>query len=176
MKIFSDIRLLILAIWLGAAIFFIFVAQGAFAFLPQRELAGGVVNRSLAMLNYGGIGAAVLLLATSLIGTARIGGLSLWIERVLILVLGVSCAIGQYLVGFWLASVRTQIGRPIDEVALDDPLRIQFNTLHMWSQWILFAGMIAALIVFFVISRRRFEMVKVSSGTDPYDFSKEFKV
>ena len=72
MKIFSDIRLLILAIWLGAAIFFIFVAQGAFAVLPQRELAGAVVNRSLAMLNYGGIGVAVLLLLTSLLGLSLI--------------------------------------------------------------------------------------------------------
>jgi len=46
MKFFSDIRLLILAIWLGAAVFFIGVAQSSFAVLPERELAGTVVNRN----------------------------------------------------------------------------------------------------------------------------------
>lgn len=52
MKFFSDIRLLLLAIWFGGAIFFIGVAQTAFAVVPDRELAGAVVGRSLAILNY----------------------------------------------------------------------------------------------------------------------------
>ena len=57
MKFFSDIRLLFLAIWLGAAVFFIGVAQSSFAVLPTRELAGSVVNRTLAIrANYlGGV-------------------------------------------------------------------------------------------------------------------------
>jgi hypothetical protein len=176
MKFFSDIRLLILAIWLGAAVFFIFVAQGAFAVLPQREMAGAVVNRSLATLNYGGLAIALIMIATSFLGSSRIGGASLWIERVLIGTLGAACAIGQFVIGFWLASIRSQMGGPIDQVAPDDPLRLQFNDLHMWAQWILFAGMIAALIAFFVISARRFDRVQTAGKPDVYDFSKEFKV
>lgn len=176
MKFFSDIRLLILAIWLGAAVFFIFVAQGAFAVLPQREMAGAIVNRSLTVLNLGGIGIATLLVLTSFLGRARIGGVSLWIERILIITLGAACAIGQFVVGFWLASVREQMGVPIDQVAADDPLRMQFNQLHMWSQWVLMAAMIAALIAFFVISNRRFEKAKLEEKSNVYDFSKEFKV
>ena len=40
MKFVSDVRLLLLCIWLGAAVFFIGVAQSAFAVLgEQRELA-----------------------------------------------------------------------------------------------------------------------------------------
>ena len=42
MKFVSDVRLLLLGVWLGAAVFFIAVAQSAFAVLPQRELAGAV--------------------------------------------------------------------------------------------------------------------------------------
>ena len=67
MKFFSDIRLLLLAIWLGAAVFFIGVAQSSFAVLPQRELAGAVVNRNLTILNFAGIGIAAVLLLTSLV-------------------------------------------------------------------------------------------------------------
>ena len=82
---------------------------------------------------------------------------------------------GQFLIGFWLSSVRAQMGRPIDEVAADDPLKIQFNTLHEYSVWILFTAMAAALIAFFIISNRKFVAAKAATS-DVYDFSKEFKI
>lgn len=174
MKFFSDIRLLLLAIWLGAAVFFIGVAQTAFAVLPQHELAGTIVNRNLMILNFGGIGIAVILLLTSLMASARISKFWLWIERFLLLFLAAACAVGQFVIGFWLASIRAQMGKPIDEVAVDDPLRVQFNTLHEYSVWILFAGMAAALITFFIIANRKFGTT-ASAKDDIYDFSKEFK-
>lgn len=175
MKFFSDIRLLILAIWLGAAVFFIGVAQSAFAVLPSREMAGSVVNRTLAILNYSGLAISLIMIATSLIATARISRLWLWVERFLLLVLAAACAIGQFVIGFWLSSIRLQLGRPIDDVAVDDPLRIQFNVLHEYSVWVLFAGMIAALITFFVIANRKFGPVKTAES-NVYDFQKEFKI
>jgi hypothetical protein len=175
MKFFSDIRLLILAIWLGAAVFFIGVAQSAFAVLPSREMAGSVVNRTLAILNYSGLAISLVMIATSLIATARISRLWLWVERFLLLVLAAACAIGQFVIGFWLSSIRLQLGRPIDDVPVDDPLRIQFNVLHEYSVWVLFAGMIAALITFFVIANRKFGPVKTAES-NVYDFQKEFKI
>lgn len=175
MKFFSDIRLLLLAIWFGAAVFFIGVAQSAFAVLPERELAGLVVNRTLSILNYGGMAISVLLILSSLVASAKVNQLWLWIERFLLLAVAAACAIGQFVIGFWLSSVRQQMGKPIDEVALDDPLRIQFNSLHQWSEWLLMAAMIAALLAFFIIANRRFNMTK-NGGTNIYDFQKEFKV
>jgi hypothetical protein len=174
MKFFSDLRLLLLGIWLGAAVFFIGVAQTAFAVLQQRELAGAVVNRNLSVLNYGGLVIAVLLIVSSLAGGGRIHKFWLWFERFLLLALGAACAVGQFVIGIWLSLVREQIGRPIDEVAADDPLRIQFNTLHDYSVWIMFAGMIAALLAFFVIANRRVRNTEPATP-DVYDFSKEFK-
>lgn len=176
MKFFSDIRLLILAIWLGAAVFFIFVAQSAFAVMPeQRDLAGAVVNRTLSLINYGGIGASLLLILTSLVGSRTVNRMWLWVERFLLLILGGACAVGQFVVGFWLSSVRSQMGRSVDEFAVDDPLRVQFNTLHQYSEWVLFTAMAAALIAFFIIANRKFGLAtKDDAGV--YDFSKEFKV
>ena len=175
MKFFSDIRLLILAIWLGAAVFFIGVAQSAFAVLPSRELAGSVVNRTLAILNYSGMVISLVMIATSLIATSRVNRLWLWFERFLLLVVAAACAVGQFVIGFWLSSIRLQLGRPIDDVAVDDPLRIQFNALHEYSVWVLFAGMIAALITFFVIANRKFGPAR-SAESNVYDVQKEIKI
>lgn len=175
MKFFSDVRLLVLAIWLGAAVFFIGVAQSAFAVLEQRELAGAVVNRNLTILNFSGIIIAVLLIVTSLVGSDKVSKFWLWVERFLLLMIAAACAFGQFVIGFWLSTVRTQMGRPIDEVATDDPLRIQFNMLHEYSVWVLFAAMAAALLAFFIIANRKFD--KLTAAADGvYDFSKEFKV
>lgn len=174
MKFFSDIRLLLLGVWLGAACFFIGVAQSAFSILPQHELAGAVVNRALAILNYGGLVIAVLLIVSSLVVVRTVNRFWLWLERFLLLLIAAACALGQFVFGLWLSMLRSQMGRPIDEVAVDDPLRIQFNTLHEYSVWVLLAGMAAALIAFFIISNRKFGASEAGKA-DVYDFSKEFK-
>ena len=87
------------------------------------------------------------------------------------------CSIGQFVIGLWLGMVRDKLqGRPIDEIAQDDPLRIQFNNLHNWSEWVLMAGMIAALIAFFLLARRTFGATAKPASTEPYSFDKEFKI
>jgi Domain of unknown function (DUF4149) len=175
MKFVSDIRLLLLSIWLGSAVFFIAVAQSSFAVLPQRELAGAVVNRTLSILNFGGMAIGVILILSSFVASRNANRISVWAERFLLLIITAACAVGQFVIGFWLAMIRTQMGRPVDEVAVDDPLRIQFNNLHEWSVWVLMAGMAAALIAFFLIANRKTN-VPAKTTNDPYDFSKEFKI
>lgn len=173
MKFFSDIRLLILALWLGAAVFFIAVAQSAFSVLPDRQMAAAVVNSTLRVLNFGGLGIVAILLLTSVIGSAKVSSFWLWVERILLILLGAACAVGQFLFGFWLGTIRTQIDRPIEQLADDDPLKMQFMRLHEYSIWVLAAGMIAAVIAFFIIANRKFG--KTKKDGDVYDFSNEFK-
>ncbi len=117
MKFFSDIRLLLLAIWLGAAVFFIGVAQSAFAVLPQREMAGAVVNRTLSILNYGGLVISAILILTSVFKSAASSKFWIWIERFALAVVLAACAVGEFVIGLWLASIRAQMGRPVDDVA-----------------------------------------------------------
>ena len=175
MKFFSDIRLLILAVWLGAAVYFVSVAAIVFRILElQQEQAGAIVSRNLTILNFAGMIVAVLLLITSTIGSARIGKFWLWVERFLLLVIGAACAFGQFVIGFWMESIRSQMGRPVSEVPADDPLRMQFDAVHQYSEWTLLIAMVAALIVFFIISNRKF-IVSPVDKPDVYDFSKEFK-
>ena len=183
MKFLTDIRLLLLGLWLGAAVFFIGVAQTAFAVLPQREMAGAVVNRTLTILNFSGLGIAILVLLLSAVAARNSNRLRLWLDRSLLVIVALACAVGQFVIGFWIAAVRAQMGgRPIDELAADDPLRVQFSQLHNYSEWALLTGMIAALLAFFVIANRAQAgtpaATPVSSGTttsDPFDFSKPFK-
>src|SRR5438067_2233687 len=50
--IVRDVRLLLIAIWLGAAVGFSFaVAPSAFVVLPTHELAGNLVTRTLGIVN-----------------------------------------------------------------------------------------------------------------------------
>lgn len=62
--------LLSLVVWIGGIIFFAFVlAPTVFtpSILPTRQLAGNVVNRSLGVLHWMGIGCGVVFAFTSMI-------------------------------------------------------------------------------------------------------------
>lgn len=155
MTLLADFRSLLSALWLGAAIYFsAVVAQSAFAVLPERELAGLVVNRTLAILNYSGFAVGLILLATSFSAKENVGRAKLWIEQLLLLFFTAACAFGQFVIGNRLHNLREQMGRPIDEVPIDDPLRIAFNDLHGYSVMILITAMIAALIAYFFLTSR----------------------
>lgn len=150
-----DFRILLLGLWLGAACFFSFaVAPSAFAVLPTRELAGSVVNRTLAIVNYGGIIIGLILLASSYFSRQRVGRVKLRLEQGLLLLLTAACAFGQFVIAARLNDLRGQIGRPVEELAVDDSMRVAFNDLHGYSVTILLTAMMAALIAFFVIVRR----------------------
>ena len=166
---------MLIGLWLGAACFFIAVAQSAFAVLPVREMAGAVVNRTLSVLNYSGLAIAVILILTSFIAIKDANRISVWAERLLLFLIAAACAVGQFVIGLMLLSVRAQMGRPVDEVAADDPLKLQFNNLHEYSQWALLAAMGAALIAFFIVANRKLTPAVKLTTNDPFDFDKEFK-
>ncbi len=167
MKFLSNIRLLLLGLWLGAAVFFSFgVAPGAFAVLPSREIAGTMVSRSLLIINIGGLIIGLILLASSFINTVGANRFLLWTERFSLLILTAACAVGQFVIGLWLSFVKAEIGKPIDEIALDDPLRIKFNNLHEYSVWVLVAAMIAAMIAFFLIAGKSDKKIVVEDKNE----------
>ena len=155
MNLLSDIRILLLGLWLGAACFFSFaVAPSAFGVLPSRELAGLVVNRTLALFNYSGFIVGLLLFLSPDVWRRNVNRRRRWLEQGSLLLLTAACAFGQFVITAKLSDLRGQIGRPIDEVAIDDPLRVAFNDLHVYSVTILMTAMIAAIVAFFLIVRR----------------------
>ena len=155
LKFVGDLRSLLLALWLGAACFFSFaVAPSAFGVLPSRDLAGSLVSRTLMIINLSGIVIGAFLLLSSFLPSKSAKTAAVWIERLLLGILTVACVIGQFVIALWMSQIRMSIGRPIEELATDDPLKLQFNQLHEYSVYILGAAMIAAVLSYFLLSYR----------------------
>ncbi len=174
MKLLAKLELLLIGTWLGAAAFFSFgVAPSSFAVLPSAELAGNVVNRTLIIINISGLIIGLLTLATSFLPRSYPNAVWAWGRRFLLLIVAAAGGIGQFGIAFWIAFLRLQIGKPIEQLAKDDPMRIQFDQLHQASVWVLMTGMIAALLVFFVMSRGEASKSEKARVDPDFDFSKE---
>jgi hypothetical protein len=173
MKFLSNIRLLLIGLWLGAAVFFSFaVAPTAFGTLGKLqiprlfEIAGEIVSRNLMIINFSGLIIGLILLASSFIGAANTNRFALWTERILLLLLTLACAVGQFVIALWLRIVKTEMGKPIDEFTADDPLRLKFNNIHEYSVWVLIAAMIAALLAFFLIAGKSDKKIVVEDKNE----------
>jgi hypothetical protein len=155
-SVLQDARLLLIAVWLGAAVFFSFaVAPSAFAVLPARELAGNLVTRTLGIVNVAGLVVSLLLLVSAFVGRSGLRRRAWLIELIALAVVALTTYIGHWVINARLLALRRAMGRPIDEVAASDPLRVAFNSLHGYSVLVLTVGMIAGVVVLLVIARRR---------------------
>ncbi len=154
--IVRDMRLLLIALWLGAAVFFSFaVAPSAFAVLPARESAGNLVTRTLGIVNVAGVVISLLLIASSFIGRELKARRAWLLEVSALAVVALTTFGGHWIINARLLALRHAMGRPIDEVAASDPLRVAFNTLHGYSVIALSIGMLAGIVALLVIARRR---------------------
>ena len=176
MKALTGFRLLLLGLWLGAAIFFIAVAQITFANLPERDLAGNIVGRALAIVNYAGIGISLVAILTSLVVPDGVRIIGVWAERLLLVILGLSCSASQFVISWWMLMLRTQMGKPVEEVAPDDPVRMQFDQLHQYSEWLFLAAMAAALLAFVIIALRSTPAAAKKDALGNLDFQKQIKI
>jgi hypothetical protein len=151
----GDARLLLLGVWLGAAIFFSFaVAPSAFAVLPTRESAGALVTRTIGIVNVGGFLLALLLLATAF---ARVGAATKRArvaEVIALAIVALATGAGHWLIAARMAALRVAMGRPIDAMAASDPLRLDFNSLHGYSVAAMTTAMLAAIVAFVLVARR----------------------
>ena len=128
------LMLLSLALWLGAIFFFALMAPTVFAVLPTRELAGQLINPLLHKLHFVGAICGLTFLFASLAYSLRSRGLFKLFSASHLVLLGMLAltAISQYAVAPSMAALRIEMGT-IDNIAQDDPRRVQFNDLHHWS-------------------------------------------
>jgi hypothetical protein len=140
----------LVALWLGASIFFAaVVAPALFAVLPQRALAGAVVGRTLPALFIAGmvLGLAALMLTRGgphwRVGAAT-GG-----------IVAAACAAAHFVVGRRLEMLRAAIGPALETLAPADPRRAEFGRLHGASVLLLGVAVVAgAWLVVRLISPR----------------------
>jgi Domain of unknown function (DUF4149) len=138
----STIPTWLIALWLGAAVFFAaVVAPTAFEMFPAPAQAGALVGRLLPPLFVAGmvVAAAVLVLEMR---TWRAGRVRRSAAAGVMLA---SCAVAQFVIPSRIADVRREAGGPVSALPRDDARRRAFGRLHAMSVAALAAAMIAAL-------------------------------
>ena len=155
MNLLRFLILLSLAVWLGALIFFPVVAQTSFAALPSAHMAGLVVRGSLLKLHWMGFVCGAVFLASSLlhnrVALGRIRALAL--SHILTVAMLALTAVSQFRIIPQLETLRLAAGE-INALAPSDPVRMQFNTLHVWSTRIEGTVLVLGVIVLYLISRQ----------------------
>ncbi len=153
-------RLILLACWFGAALFFgAVVAPAAFGVLRSfglpnaSEIAGGIVTRSLSVINIAGFLIAVLLLVTGFLRRNVTGRVSFIVECICIAIIALATGVGHWVIASRMRALRAAMVLPIDQIATSDPRRIEFNSLHGYSVNALGLAMIAALVALVLMSR-----------------------
>lgn len=143
--------LLSLVVWIGGLIFFPVVAQTTFSVVPNRHLAGVVVGRSLGTLHWMGLVSGLVFLASSLLYSRLSGGTAhVFAARHILIVLMLALTlISQFGIIPRMDTLRASIGE-IDSVPPDNPARMHFDVLHLWStrveSAVIFLGLVAAYL------------------------------
>jgi glucan phosphoethanolaminetransferase (alkaline phosphatase superfamily) len=153
-------RLILLACWFGAALFFGAVVAPAsfgvlrsFALPNANEIAGSIVTRSLSVINIAGFLISLLLLLTLLVRRHSSGRLSFIMECVCLGIIALTTAVGHWVIAARMRALRAAMVLPIDQIAADDGRRIAFNNLHGYSVNALGLAMIAALVAMVLMAR-----------------------
>jgi uncharacterized membrane protein YhhN len=154
MSFLRFLMLLSLVCWVGGLIFFAFVlAPTVFApgVLPNTHLAGNIVGRALAKLHWIAIVSGIVFLGSSLLysrladGTAHVFAT----RHVLIcLMLGLTL-LSQFWIIPRMDTLRAQVS-DFAAVPLDNPARMQFDALHVWSTRVEGAVLLLGLIAVYV--------------------------
>jgi uncharacterized membrane protein len=156
MSFLRFLMLLSLVAWIGGLIFFAFVlAPTVFApgVLPNTHLAGNIVGRSLGKLHWIAIVSGIVFLASSLLysrvtdGTAHVFAM----RNVLIcLMLGLTL-LSQFWIIPRMDTLRSSVA-DFATVPLDDPARVQFDALHVWSTRVESAVLLLGLVAVYLTS------------------------
>jgi len=160
MSFLRFVMVLSLVVWIGGLIFFAFVlAPTAFQVLSDTHLAGNVVGRALGKLHWIAIVSGIVFLIASLLyNRLTDGNAHLFAMRHILIVLMLGLTLFSQ---FWIIprmdTLRASVG-DFAKVTLDNPARVQFDALHVWSRRVegavLLLGLVAVFLTASAISHR----------------------
>lgn len=155
MTLLRFLFLLSLGAWIGAIILFTFVAPTAFAVAPTRHMAGEIVGRCLNYLHWIGIvcgvvfsGASITYSSLTLGRTEAFAPRHLAVYFMLVLTL-----VSQFGVTPRMHQLRAEMVE-IDRIPHDDPRRVEFNQLHVWSTGLETGVLLLGLVALWLTARR----------------------
>jgi uncharacterized membrane protein len=152
MSFLRFLMLLSLVAWIGGLIFFAFVlAPTAFSVLPNTHLAGNVVRSALSKVHWIAIVSGIIFLVCSLtLSRITDGAPHAFAPRnVLILIMLLLTAISQFGIIPRMDKLRGAVG-DFASAAVNDPARVQFDALHVWSTRVEGAVLLLGLIVIYL--------------------------
>jgi uncharacterized membrane protein len=158
MSFLRFLMLLSLICWIGGLIFFAFVlAPTAFQVLPSTHLAGNVVGRALSKLHWIAIISGIIYLITSLLHSRLTNGTAhVFAGRHVLLCLMLALTL---LSQFWIMprmdTLRAQV-TDFASVPIDNPARVQFDALHVWSTRVESAVLLLGLVVVYLTAASSF--------------------
>ena len=158
MSFLRFLMLLSLVVWIGGLIFFAFVlAPTAFQVLPNTHLAGNVVGRALGKLHWVAIFSGIVFLFSSLLYSRMTEGTAhpLALRHALIVLMLALTLFSQFWIIPRMDTLRASVG-DFANVTLNNPARVQFDALHVWSTRvegaILLLGLVAVYLTASVLS------------------------
>jgi uncharacterized membrane protein len=158
MSFLRFLMLLSLICWIGGLIFFAFVlAPTAFnipVVLPNTHLAGNVVGRALGKLHWIAIFSGIVFLTSSLLysrftdGTAHVFAA----RHILLCLMLALTLISQFGIIPRMDVLRASLG-DVKAAAIDNPERVQFDALHVWSTRVEGAVLLLGMVVVYLMAR-----------------------
>jgi hypothetical protein len=154
----SFVRFLIflsLGIWLGMLVFFPVVAHIAFSIVAPPHLAGMVVRGSLIYLHWFGLACGLVFLICSVVHNRVVTGRSrlFALRPILVLLMMALTAVSQFIIIPRMDALRLSAGS-ISLLPPENPVRLQFDSLHAWSVHLEEAVLILGLIALYAVARR----------------------
>lgn len=143
----AGVAAVLLAAWLGAAVYFsAVVARAAFAVLPSRTMSGDLVGATLPTIFVGGVVMAGLAALLALGAPRRewYAGRFVWV--VASFVAAALCAVGQFVLTPRIDVLRGSLGIALDSASAGDPVRAEFARLHLFSVGALGIAIVLALV------------------------------
>jgi hypothetical protein len=156
------LRLLLLGLWLGAAILFgAAVVPALFGVLRganlanANELAGTIVTRLLSIINRGGFEISLFLLVTAYFMTRNERRFRRFAEMISLAIMAIMTGVGHWVIAAKMVALRAAMQGHIDQIALNDPRRIAFDGLHGYSVTVMGVAMVAGLMAFAIMASTR---------------------
>src|SRR4030088_1200855 len=155
------LRLLLLGLWLGAAVFFgAAVAPAVFGVLRgaqlsnANELAGMMVQRLLATINRGGFEISMFLLVTGSF-VSKGSRLIRSAEMISLAIMAIMTGVSHWIISARMMALRAAMQTPIDQIPVSDTGKVAFDALHGYSVAAMGVAIVAGLVAFLIMARPR---------------------
>jgi hypothetical protein len=150
-----SVSVLTMGIWLGAMIFFsFFFAPAAFKVIGSRHLTGTLITLLLTKLNIGTLILVPVWFLAFLSQSRAWQARSRAVTQIFLVLTGLAAAVSEFFFTPKMVALRAQMVS-IDATPIDNPLRVEFNSLHHYSVLLLTIDMVAILVMILIATREK---------------------